>query len=43
MAIGLSELEVLDEEILDFGMVGDGSGTVAHIAKSPLRKIIIVQ
>ena len=43
MAISFTEVEVLDQEILDFRMVGDTSGAIADIPKALLTKIITVQ
>ena len=42
-AISLAEIEVLDQEILNFRMIGDTSGAVADIAEALLAKIMAVQ
>ena len=34
MAIRFSEKEVLDEEVLNGGMLGDGTGAVGNISKA---------
>ena len=42
-AIGLSELEIPDEEVVDVGVLGDAAGAVADIAEPAFFQIVLVQ
>ena len=43
LAIGLAEVEILDQKVVDLGMLGDGSGAIADIFKTLFFKVIFVK
>ena len=43
LTIGLSEAEVVNEEILYVGMFRDGTGAVAHIVEMLAFKVMLIQ
>ena len=43
LAIGIAEPEILNEEILDLRVFGDGTGAVAHILELLFFEIVLVQ